>query len=86
MVFLPSTSHFPSNDLTLLTDFPDVSNFPIDPRSDTKLFWVKVNPTKGKWRAEKIGLDGVGGKISVLIPISSTSKWLVSVGLDTSGI
>lgn len=41
---------------------------------------------KGKWRAENMGLEGVGGKISVLISISSTSKWLVSVGLDTSGI
>lgn len=41
---------------------------------------------KGKCRAENIGFEGVGGKISVLISISSTSKWLVSVGLDTSGI
>lgn len=47
---------------------------------------MKVNPIKGKWRAENMGLEGVGGKISVLISISSTSKWLVSVGLDTSGI
>lgn len=40
----------------------------------------------GKCKAENIGLDGVGGKMLVLISISSTSKWLVSVGLDTSGI
>jgi len=66
--------------------FPDERDFPIDPRSDTKLFWVKVKPIKGKCRAENIGFEGVGGKISVLISISSTSKWLVSVGLDTSGI
>lgn len=48
--------------------------------------WVKENPTKGRCRPVK-ALLAVGGIASDnRISASSTSKFEVSVGLDTSGI
>lgn len=47
---------------------------------------VKENPTKGKWRPVN-ALFAVGGMASdIRISASSTSKFDVSVGLETSGI
>lgn len=54
--------------------------------SATHLPWVNENPTKGKWRAEKAGLAGGGQASWLLVSESSTSKLLVSVGLETSGM
>lgn len=62
----------------------DDENLSTDTR--THLPWVNENPTKGKWRAEKAGLAGGGQASWLLVSESSTSKLLVSVGLDTSGM
>lgn len=52
----------------------------------TYLSCVKVKPTKGRWSAVKAEF-AVGGTASdVLISVSSTSKFDVSVGLLTSGL
>ena len=53
------------------------------PRSDRLLPWVKVKPTKGRWRPAKAGLWLGGWASDTRMSLSSTSKLDVSVGEET---